>query len=170
MNLRRLLPAALAALLAGCAGYHLGPTSGDPAGSRSVQVGPFDNETKEPRISEYLISSLRRRFQQDGTFELVTSGTPDILVTGKIIRFDRTELSYTTNDVLTPDSYTLTLTANVVARDPLNGKVTLNRSVQGHTYIIAGTDLSSSEREAMPNLADDLARNAVTLLVDGPWW
>jgi hypothetical protein len=170
MNLRRLLPAALAALLAGCAGYHLGPTSGDPAGSRSVQVGPFDNETKEPRISEYLISSLRRRFQQDGTFELVTSGTPDILVTGKIIRFERTELSYTTNDVLTPDSYTLTLTANVVARDPLTGKITLNRSVQGQTYIIAGTDLSSSEREAMPNLADDLARHAVTLLVDGPWW
>jgi hypothetical protein len=170
MNIRRLLPAALAVLLAGCAGYHLGPTSGEPAGSRSVKVLPFDNETKEPRISEYLVSCLRRRFQQDGTFELVTSGTPDILITGKIIRFDRTELAYTTNDVLTPDSYVLTLTANVVARDPLNGKVTLDRNVQGNTYIIAGTDLASSEREAMPNLADDLARHAVSILVDAPWW
>jgi len=169
MNPRRLLPAVLAVALAGCAGYRLGPSSGLPAGARSIQVQPFNNETKEPRISEYLVSSMRRRFLQDGTFTVATSGSPDILVTGKIIRFDRTELSYTTNDVLTPDSYTLTLTANIVAKDPLNGKITLDRTVQGHTYIIAGTDLASSEREAMPNLADDLARNAVSVLVDGPW-
>jgi hypothetical protein len=41
--------------------------------------------------------------------------------------------------------------------------------VQGRTYIRAGNDLASTEREAIPNLADDLARNAVSLLVDGAW-
>ncbi len=167
--MRRLLPAVLAAALAGCAGYHLGPSSGLPAASVSVQVLPFVNHTREPRISEYLSSSLRRQFQQDGTFRLQTAGTPDILVTGEIIRFERLALSFTTNDVLTPQEYTLVLTANVVARDPVSGKTNLNRAVQGRTYIRTGTDLASSEREAIPNLADDLARNAVSLLVDGPW-
>ncbi|MGA2555703.1 MAG: LPS assembly lipoprotein LptE, partial [Verrucomicrobiota bacterium] len=150
-------------------GYHLGPSSGLPAGGVSVQVLPFVNHTREPRISEYLSSSMRRQFQQDATFRLQTAGTPDILVTGEILRFERNELSYATNDVLTPQEYTLVLTANVVARDPVSGKTNFNRAVQGRTYIRAGNDLSSSEREAMPNLADDLARNLVSILADGPW-
>ena len=167
--MRRLLAAVLAAALAGCAGYHLGPSSGLPAGSLSVQVLPFVNHTHEPRISEYLSASMRRQFQQDGTFHLQTAGTPDIVVSGEIIRFERSELSYATNDVLTPQEYTLVLTANVVARDPVSGKTNLNRAVQGRTYIRAGNDLASTEREAMPNLAEDLARNAVSILADGPW-
>jgi hypothetical protein len=133
--MRRLLAAVLAAALAGCAGYHLGPSSGLPAGSLSVQVLPFVNHTREPRISEYLSASMRRQFQQDGTFHLQTAGTPDIVVSGEIIRFERSELSYATNDVLTPQEYTLVLTANVVARDPVSGKTNLNRAVQGRTYI-----------------------------------
>jgi len=169
MNPRRLLPAVLAAALAGCAGYHLGPSSGLPEGSLSVQVRPFVNHTTEPRISEYLVSSLRRRFQQDGTYQLQNSGTADIVITGEIIRFERGAISYTTNDVLTPQEYTLTLTANVMARDGFSGKVSLNRAVTGRTFIRGGNDLPSAEREAMPNLADDLARNAVSILVDGPW-
>ena len=167
--MRRLLLAFLAAALAGCAGYHLGPSNGLPAGSLSVQVGPFVNHTREPRISEYLMASLRRQFQQDGTYRLKTAGTPDILVTGEITRFDRIELSYSTNDVLTPDAYTLVLTASVVARDPVSGKTNVNRTVRGRTFIRTGNDLASSERQAMPNLADDLARNAVSVLVDGAW-
>ncbi|MGA2544159.1 MAG: LPS assembly lipoprotein LptE [Verrucomicrobiota bacterium] len=167
--MRRLLAAVLAAALAGCAGYHLGPSSGLPAGSLSVQVLPFVNHTREPRISEYLSASMRRQFQQDGTFHLQTAGTPDMVVSGEIIRFERSELSYATNDVLTPQEYTLVLTANVVARDPVSGKTNLNRAVQGRTYIRAGNDLASTEREAMPNLAEDLARNAVSILADGPW-
>jgi hypothetical protein len=134
-----------------------------------VQVLPFVNRTREPRISEYLSASLRRQFQQDGTFRLQTAGTPDLLVTGEIMRFERSELSYATNDVLTPQEYTLILTASVVAQDPVSGKTNVHRTVQGRTYIRAGNDLASSEREAMPNLAEDLARNAVSILVDGAW-
>ena len=78
-------------------------------------------------------------------------------------------MSYTTNDVLTPQEYALTLTANIVARDGFSGKVSLNRNVSGHTFIRSGNDLASSEREAMPNLAEDLARHAVSMLVDGAW-
>ncbi|MGA3181099.1 MAG: LPS assembly lipoprotein LptE [Verrucomicrobiota bacterium] len=167
--MRPLLTALAALVVAGCAGYSLGPTNGSPAGSRTVGVVPFVNNTPEPRISEYLNTSLRRQFQQDGTFRLQTAGTPDIQVTGRILRFERHELSYTTNDVLTPQEYTLVLTAQVVARDMTTGKTNLNRAVTGSTFIHPGNDLASTEREAMPGLTDDLARNAVSLLVDGSW-
>jgi hypothetical protein len=167
--MRRLLLSILAAALAGCAGYRVGPTNGLTAGSRSVQVNPFINKTREPRITEYLASSLRRQLQQDGTFRLESQGGADILVSGEIIRFDRSGLSYQTNDVLTPQEYTLTLVAHVVATHAHSGKIDLDRNIQGRTYIRIGNDQSSAERQAIPMLTDELARNAVSLLVDGDW-
>ena len=159
----------LTAFWAGCAGYKLGPTNGLPAGSRSVEVRPFVNKTKEPRITEYVANSLRKQLQQDGSFRLETSGHGDILVTGEITRFSRSGLSYQTNDVLTPQEYTLALAAHVVAVNVNTGKTNLDKEVSGRTYIRLGNDQSSAERQAIPLLADDLARNAVSLLVDGDW-
>jgi hypothetical protein len=167
--MRRLLLFLLAAALAGCAGYKLGPTNGLPAGSRSIQVRPFANKTREPRVTEYLSISMRKQLQQDGTFRLETSSRPDILVTGEIVRFVRTGLSYQTNDVLTPQEYTLGLMARVVAVDLNSGKTNLDREILGRTYIRIGNDQSSAERQAIPLLTDDLARNAVSFLVDGTW-
>jgi hypothetical protein len=112
---------------------------------------------------------LRKQFQQDGTYRLETAGNGDILVTGEIIRFNRTGLSYQTNDVLTPQEYTLSLVAHVVAVNVNSRKTILNRDVAGRTYIRIGNDQSSAERQAIPMLTDDLARNAVSLAVDGDW-
>ena len=167
--MRRFLLLFLAAFVAGCAGYKLGPTNGLPAGSRSVEVRSFVNKTKEPRVTEYLANSLRKQLQQDGSFRLETFGHGDIMVTGEIMRFTRSGLSYTTNDVLTPQEYTLALEAHVVAINVNTGKTNLNKQVLGQTYIRIGNDQSSAERQAIPLLAEDLARNAVSLLVDGDW-
>ncbi|HEX4121533.1 MAG TPA: LPS assembly lipoprotein LptE [Verrucomicrobiae bacterium] len=155
--------------LAGCAGYRLGPTNGMSAGSKSVRIQPFINKTKEPRVPEYLAISLRKQLQQDGTFRLETKGSPDIIVSGVITRFDRSGLSYQTNDVLTPQEYTLQMVAHVVAVDAMTGKTNLNSDVTGVTYIRVGNDQSSAERQAVPLLTDSLARNAISLLVDGTW-
>jgi hypothetical protein len=159
----------LAIAVGGCAGYKLGPTDKLAAGSRSVKFQPFTNKTREPRVTEYLVNSLRKQLQQDGTFRLQTSGQPDILVSGEITKFDRSGLSYLTGDVLTPQEYTLTMEARVTAVDVNTGKVVFKRNVSGRTYIRIGTDEYSDERQAIPLLTDDLARNAISLLVDGAW-
>jgi hypothetical protein len=159
----------LAIAAGGCAGYKLGPTNGIAAGSRTVKFKPFINKTREPRVTEYLSTSLRKQLQQDGTFRLETSGSPDILVSGEITRFDRGGLSYQTNDVLTPQEYTLTMQARVVAVEVSTGKTFINRTVQGTTYIRIGNDEYSAERQALPLLTDNVARSAISLLVDGPW-
>jgi hypothetical protein len=157
------------ALSAGCAGYKLGPTNGITAGSRSVAVRPFINHSYDPRVTEYLAISFRKQFIQDGTYRLETGDGGDIIVRGEIMRLDRTPLAYQTNDVLTPQQYTLILSARVIAIEATTGKTNLNQIVQGRTYIPVGNDEFSSERQAIPLLTDDLARRAVGLLVDGTW-
>lgn len=169
----RLVPAICAVvaglLLAGCAGYRLGPVNGDPAGSRSIEIRPFVNRTIEPRISEYVSLSMRKEVQRDGTYFLETQGPGDIIVSGEIIRFDRNELSFQPTDTVTPQDYRLTLTAKIVAIDRITGKTNLNRTVTGHTSIRIGHDLSSVERQAIPLLTDDLARNAISAIANGTW-
>jgi len=159
----------LAVAAGGCAGYKLGPTNGIPAGSRTVQFKPFVNHTLEPRVTEYLSTSLRKLLQQDGTFRLQTSGSPDIIVSGEITKFLRSGLAYQQGDVLTPQEYTLTMQARVKAMDVSTGKIFIDRTVQGYTYILIQNDEFSAERQAIPLLTDTLARNAISLLVDGQW-
>jgi hypothetical protein len=167
--MRALFIVILAAAVSGCAGYKLGPTNGEVAGSHSVSVQPFRNDTMEPRLIEYVTLELRKQLQQDGTYRLETQGGGDIVLSGKLIKFNRSELAYQPNDILTPQDYAITLTAEITATDRSTGKVKLRRVVNGTTIIRVGTDLASSERQAAPLAAADLARNAVASLVDGSW-
>ena len=175
----RFLPAAagrfLAAMgaaicLTGCAGYRLGPVNGESAGARSVQVHPFANRTLEPRSAgESVTAELRKQLQKDGTYHLATHAEADIDVTGVLTRFNRHELSFEQGDVLTVKDYRLSLTAQVSARERSSGKVIFERAVSGYTIIRVGSDLTSVERQAMPLLAEDLAKNISMLLTEGSW-
>jgi hypothetical protein len=166
---RSLAAALAAAFLAGCASYRLGPTGGVPPGARSVQVDFFKNSTAEPRLLEAVNSALRKRLQQDGTLRLDTRGGGDIVMSGALVRFERTGVSFQPGDVITARDFNLALTAHIKAVERASGKVLLDREVRGRTTIRAGSDLASAERQAIPLLAEDLARNATTLLVEGIW-
>jgi Lipopolysaccharide-assembly len=156
-------------LLAGCAGYKLGPTNGLRAGARTIQVNPFSNQTFEPRLGDTLTAALRRELQRDGTYRLSTHGGADVIVSGVVTHYVRRELSLVPRDVLTVRDFQIIGQAQVIARDAASGRILLDRSVSGHALVRVGSDLTSAERQAMPELAEDLARRATGLLVDGSW-
>jgi hypothetical protein len=159
----------LCVLSCSCAGYRLGPTGGQVAGERSVEVKPVQNNTVEPRLSAPFTSELRRALQQDGTYRLETRGKGDVVVSVTITSLNREGISYQPSDVATVLDYRLTVTADVRAVERETGKVLLDRSVTGRTTLRIGDDLNSAERQAIPLLGMDLARNTTSLLVDGDW-
>ena len=171
MTMRPLLALGLAAAasLTGCAGYTVGTTAAFPAGQHSIQIGLIQNQTLEPRLIEAVNNALRKRFQQDGTYKLDTRGESDVVLTGVITRFERSVVSFQPADILTVRDYALSLTAKLTVKERGTGKVLFNREVIGRTTVRAGTDLASAERQAVPLLATDLARNATSLIVDGTW-
>jgi hypothetical protein len=156
-------------LWCGCAGYRLGPTNGTAAGSKSVRVNLFRNDTFEPRLTEAIGTALRRTLQQDGTYRLSTHGEADIVVDGVVTRYHRTGVAFQPQDTITPTDFQISILAKVTAIERNTGRVILDREVGGRTTIRIGPDLASAEREAVPNLAEDLARNVTSLLVDGTW-
>ncbi len=159
----------VALVLAGCAGYRLGPSNGVAAGARTVQIVPFVNKTLMPELGESVMNSLRKNLQRDGTYHVDTHEDGDIILNGVITSYQRTELSLQPNDVLTVLDYQITMTAQITARERSTGKVVFNQTVRGRTSLRAGNDLTSAERQAMPLLTDDLAKKATALLVDGAW-
>ncbi len=164
--------AALGVLLLGltsCAGYKLGPTNGVAAREKSVQVNPFVNQTLEARLTDEVTSQMRRQLQLDGTFQLATHDPGDIVLSGVITRFERIGITFAPTDTLTVQDYQLNLTATVTARDRSSGKLLFDRAVTGRTLMQVGSDLTSSERQALPLLAADLAKNITALLADGSW-
>lgn len=163
------LAAACGLWLSGCASYQLGPTNGMAAGERSIRVMPFVNTTMEPRLSDELAQQLRKHLQRDGTFKLGSRDDADIVVSGVITRYQRFEMSFAPNDILTVRDFRLIMTAEIKATDRISGEVLLERPITGHTLVRVGSDLTSAERQALPLLAADLAQNATELLTDGTW-
>ena len=165
------LTCAMALLLAGCAGYHLGPVNpGSRAGGESsIEVLPFNNQTLQPRLGDAVTQALRERLQTDGTYQLATQGGGDIVVTGVITRYHREGLSYLNTDASTVANYRIDITAHVIARERSTGKLLLDKDVTGYTLVQVGLDLASVERQSLPLLAEDLARNTVELLTEGAW-
>ena len=169
-ELGAILLACLAGLvLSGCAGYRLGPTNGLAAGEKSIQLRPFSNLTLEPRLTDALTAQLRRELQRDGTFRLASHEDGDVVLSGAITRYNRHEMSLSPADTLTVRDYRLSLTAQVSARERATGKALLDQSVTGFALIRVGADLTSTERQALPLLAADLAKNITALLADGSW-
>jgi hypothetical protein len=156
-------------LCAGCAGYKLGPTNGLEAGSRTIQINPPVNKTFEPRLAVELNQQLRKQLQRDGTYRLETRGDGDVTVTTTILRYEKIGESFQPRDTLTVRDYRVRLFAHVTAYDRVSGKNILDREFRGQTTVRPGGDQSSAERQAMPLLTEDLARNIASALVDGEW-
>ena len=166
----RFAPLALAALLfTGCAGYKLGPTNGLEAGSRSIQINPPVNQTLEPRVAQELNHQLRKQVQRDGTYRLETRGDGDVVVTTTITRYHRIGETFQPRDTLTIRDYRIQLFAMVTAYDRVTGKNLVNREFVGRTTVRLGSDQASAERQALPLVAEDLARNIASALADGEW-
>ena len=166
---RWLLVGVLALGGSGCAGYRLGPVSGVAPGVRSVQVNPFTNKTLEPQLGEEVTGQLRSQLQRDGTYRLASHNDGDIVVSGSITRYHRQEVSLSPSDTLTVRDYRLEVRAQVTAYDRSRGKTILEQPVSGYTLIRVTTDLTSTERQARPLLAADLAKNVTALLTEGSW-
>ena len=153
----------------GCAGYRLGPTNGLYAGEKSIQVTPFINQTMQPRLTDDMTSQMRKQLQHEGTYRLATHGEGDVVLSGTLTRYQRIEVTFASRDILTVQDYRLSLTAQVVLRERSTGRVLLEQPVSGYSLIRVGSDLPSAERQAMPLLTGDLAKNITALLVDGKW-
>ena len=164
-SLRCLLTGLLVALAGGCAGYRLGPTANLPY--RSVAVPMFKNKTLKPQLEAQITNAIIKRFQTDGTLRIEAAAAADIVITGQITKFYRHELRAVRADVNTPREYRIFVEARIEARVRTTGELVFTPvTVEGHADAFIGTDLQSTDEQALPLVADDLAKRVVPLLAE----
>ncbi len=155
----------LSALVAGCAGYKLGPATN--VTYKSVAVPVFRNKTYQPRIENQVTSAIIKRFQMDGTLQVDSVANADVILTGTITQYRRQELRSLHGESGAPREYRLSIDARIEARDRVTGKIVLASTVvTGSADTFIGDDLQSAELQALPLVADDLAMRVVPLLAE----
>ena len=89
-------------------------------------------------------------------------------MTGTVTKYDRHELNFEPHDVLTVKDFRVNVEAKITARNVTSG-VSTNWTATAYTLVRVGSDLTSSERQALPDLADQPAKTVTDSLVDGSW-
>ena len=161
----RSLCVALILLLAGCAGYRLGPTLS--AEYRSVAVPMFRNKTYKPQIEAQITNGIIKRFQADGTLRVDSVANADVVLSGNIIGYHRNQLRSRSAETGTPREYRINIEVKIEARERVTGKIVVAPiTVTGSADTFIGNDLQSAEEQVLPLIAEDLARQVVTLLAE----
>ena len=146
-------------------GYHVGSVL--KANYRSVAVPMFKNKTLKPQLEAQVTNGIIRRLQSDGTLRVDSVDNADIVVAGEIVDYRRTRLRSLQTEASTPREFRIYIDARVEAHDRVTGKVVLPPTiVTGTADTFIGNDLQSAEFQALPLIADDLARQVVSLLVE----
>jgi outer membrane lipopolysaccharide assembly protein LptE/RlpB len=164
----RLIPLFLAAfLLAGC-GYKLGEIRPTPMRSvRTLAVPTFKNKTFEPRVEVLLADTVIKTFQEDGTYTIVSDNTADAILNCTLNRIERRSLRSVQNNVLATSEFEIILEVNYQAVDRVTGIVLMEGRIRGSASFFASNDLQTSERQALPVAARNLAIEMVTRMSEG---
>src|SRR5574341_69846 len=86
-------------VLTSSCGYHLSGTGAIvPEGSRSLSVLTFINGTNEPSVDIEVTRAVVNEFLADGRLRLVDTEEADLVLRGKVVKYDATALSYTSTD------------------------------------------------------------------------
>jgi len=150
----------------GCAGYKLGPVK--QTDFRSIAVPMFKNHTVKPQLEAQITNAIIKRLQTDGSLLVKSTDDADIVLTGEITRYDRQMLRGQRIDTTVPTELRLTIEARIEAHDRVTGKEILKPTlVSGYADTFLGSDQQSAELQALPLIAEDLAKRAVSLLVEG---
>ena len=154
-------------LLAGC-GYKLGEIRPTPMRSvRTLAVPTFKNRTYEPRVEVLLADTLIKTLQQDGTYEIVSDNTADAIVYCTLTLIERRSNRSVQNNVLATSEFGLTLEVSYEVVDRVTGIVLMSGRDRGQSSFFANSDLQTTERQAIPLAAQDLAVRLTSRLAEG---
>jgi hypothetical protein len=169
-----LIPPALAVLLSGCAGYHIGPVK--PArfdGVKTLAVNTFRNDTLQPRVEVLLANAIIKQIQQDGTYKVADEGNADALLEGTLEEIRRRPSRYVRGNVLQTREYTLQIRVRYKITQRGTGKLLDERTVAGNTsFFVSGSgsiaaDVNQDELQAFPLAAEELAARLVSQISEG---
>lgn len=167
----RLVVALLVALPLGACGYGLvGRGSNIPESIQRVYLTPLENETRRSEVEQILTRALAEEMVNRKRFTLVNdSGQSDAVLSGRVILFDVTPLTFDEQGRAT--EYQITITAAMSFRDRAADQVLWqnDRYVYKESYPVDPEEATYFDREklAIETAAGRFARTVLVDLLEG---
>ena len=159
---------ALFLLLAGCAGYTLGPAKPEFLSNvHRLAVPSFRNNTLLPRMESLVATTVVRQLQQDGTYQIVNEEAADAVLIGTVERVTRTPARSVLGNVLLTQEFTLILSLRYQLIERGTNKVLDTGRVDGQTNFFVSGDVQQDERQAIPLAAERAAVRLTSQLTEG---
>lgn len=103
------------AMLCSC-GYRLSPRGGIvPESAKTIAIPVFINGTYEPYVDTDITQAVVEEFLTDGRLRVVSLDTADLVMRGRVVKFELTPLSYTAESYA--QQYMVTISVNVSVED-----------------------------------------------------
>lgn len=166
-HLLQLLPVALAAgLLAGCAGYHLG--TGSTAKFTKLYIAPIASDALIPQAQALVTTQLREAFIRDGRVTLVNSAeAADAVLSITLAGYNRTVAVSRSDDTGLARRFDVSLQARATLLDSRTQQPYFSqRPLDAKQGVFTDSGLVPSEYQALPLLAELIAREAVHAVLD----
>ena len=170
----RTLLALTSLMLAGCAGYTVGPIKPTPMKQvHRIAVRNWKNDTLEPRVSVLLTMMIIKQLQQDGTYEITDEARADAVLDGTLMTIDRRPVRSLRGNILQTREYQLTMRGRYTLTEKATGKIIDQRNVNGLTsFFVTGrnlvaADTNQDERQAIPLAIEELATRLTSSLSEG---
>ncbi|MFN0129412.1 MAG: LPS assembly lipoprotein LptE [Verrucomicrobiales bacterium] len=155
-------------LLAGCAGYTMGPIKPARLASvSSIAVPTFKNMTLEPRSSVLITNEVIKRLQNDGSFKVASSASADAVLKGTLIEIRRRPLRSARFNTLRTREMEFEITVDFTLEDARTREVLADGRARGSSHIFLDENFQLTERQALNEAAAEAARDLVTRLSEG---
>ncbi len=157
---------ALSLILTGCTGYQLGSTL--PEGVESVFI-KIENKTDEPSIEVEVMKAIRSEIQMDGSLSLADEAGADATLLVSLNNFYLNALAFDSSRGELAREYRMVINASFVlykgtdAEDKDN-LIIQSPSLQGREEFPYAADLTTAKLGVLPDTADDLARQIVSMI------
>jgi outer membrane lipopolysaccharide assembly protein LptE/RlpB len=167
MKFTAALVLAVSVLISGC-GYKLGEIRPTPMRSvRTLAIPTFKNRTFKPRLEVLFADTVVKRFQQDGTYELVADDKADAILYCTIDKIETRALRSVQNNVLATSEYGLRVFVQYEVQDRVTGAILMQGTAVANTSFFSGNDIQTIERQALSNAASDLANILMSAVSEG---
>ena len=126
--------ALLSLLLLSSCGYRFSSLgSAVPEDAKTLAIPAFMNGTAEPFVDVEVTKAVVREFLTDGRLKVVSAETADLVLKGKVTKFDMTPSAYTADNYVR--SYTIAIGVDVSVEDVRTHKIIWQEKGLGSIFV-----------------------------------